>query len=815
MGQKLEKLSEKDEDLQHNSDWSERTEKTQGTEADVGEQDRDSLAIPRSVGEMCVTGHSQKSTVTLARTDPQTGQPIRPLGQPECPLNTVGQQVGGVSNSQSVTRAEEELKTVLRAKETRRNSRLPNNKQQTCKKQAVVCFGTAAMEEQRKGTDIEGRNGITSCDPENEEDFVVLERDETWVSKNGENMELQSDKIKTANLQSPKTTLDDNHSHSSQEFTSGEQTSRRKSIDRAEASVRSSPAAFLESKVGSHLVEVTSSRCQLKGVGQAGTAHTWTTGRELGETNDQSTREVVGHPPTPKTRGLLKRIIIRKTNDECEIIPCEPDGMTVQKEPVVKMEEPEEADPISGAVQCRENHNPQVTGNKTQEMSKFAGAVSKRSKTSHVSLCSKKEDSQAHANSTKPSSSPDILQLQSNPLLFLEQCDLMPGFECCNGMKEVASFKKESALVCFSAVVTPPPLTHVLPDKDTSQNSTKVNSQTAPESVLPNDESIPKEKTKVKGPPPPVPKKPKNPFIKLKTAQLQSTEVQKRSKDHLRSEERVKRRHTFHFNNKIFGNMPVNQDMCQLWDERGTLSIPSNQRHLSIDLSPLEQLSLGQMDEQYGDMVDFDYCAHVADLSPDEEPRNLDMLQRRVFLERRLRYKAAPPPVARKPVMAPSASTESLEIPEVLFDHDVDQTEELDCCKRGELDREFMVNKVSSQVTHNTNTEETGHNNNDRDARTSISDVGSFKPVAEIIKETNQIQRRQSWTKNEGPKAQIRLSEQSSSVKVAKMKNTFDIPKKSKQRPQEVQAPPKKGKHLKHFFNVLLKSSLHGGRWTI
>ncbi|XP_055087625.1 uncharacterized protein LOC117392154 [Periophthalmus magnuspinnatus] len=554
------------------------------------------------------------------------------------------------------------------------------------------------MEEQRKGS--EGR--------ENEEDFVVLEKDDTWVSTNGQNTEAQSNRISSL---------------------SQESTSRSTSTDGAEAMADSCV------KRGSHLGEVTGGRCQLKALSSTGATQAETSGRGTGETGDEDTG--IRTTPTPKSRGLLKRIVRRKTNDECEIVPCEP---------AVKSRE--EAD------QSRENYRDCTTENRTQDMSAVTGKASAR-------RGSKKEDNRFEANSTKPPSS-STAQQQHDPALLLEQCEPVSAPRCCNGTKEVASFKKESEFVCFSAVITPPPPTHVMPEMEKDRNQ---------------QEEAPNEKSKVKGPPPPVPKKPKNPFIKLKTAQLMSDDAPKRRKDHHRSEERVKRRHTFHFNKELLERKAPNQDMCQLWDERGTYFIPTSAKRLSVDLTPWEELS-HHVEHQDRSQINFDYCARIVDLSPDEEPRNLDMLQRRVFLERRSRYKSSPPPVAEKPDDV-SSSSESHEVPETSPDL---QRVRMDAVRKGTSELQAKRSQTSRDGSKDVHS-------NDRCVRT--SDAASYKPVAEIVKETNQIQRRSSFqTKTEVPKAPVVISDQS--VNVSQMKNTFDVPKKSKERPQEVQAASKK-----------------------
>ncbi|XP_033502576.2 uncharacterized protein coro1cb isoform X1 [Epinephelus lanceolatus] len=840
MGQKLERLSERDEESLDNSEWSGQTGETEQSETaaekdESRDQEDGSFATPGGIGWISgisvtgpATGQARELTVTSARTDPQTGQPIRPLGQQEHPVNTKGECVGGDRKSHSVTRTAEESKTVLSPKETRQTS----DKRQGSRSKAVAYTGTTAMEEQGNGKKSDlaykklGPDTQTgSCDPSNEEDFVVLEKDETWMSSDGEHKTTFGNKAD--DLQSPfKGRVEENASASGSNLPQlsknapqekgNEKKSKRRSdtlsvtADSVEAHAESSPADCFEREMVPDLAEVTGSRCQLKGVGHVGAAQTKATGRGRAEReqdmNDYSKGEVSTYSNVTQNSGSGKRL--RESSDDLGNMLNEAGQLIVQEAPGGEKEtkskwEPclEKADPsLREEHQCKGSHNVQKTAEADQShLSRFAGAVSKRAKAG--SLCTKKEDGQlaskaadSHPLKSKPSSSETPL-LEDNPSFSLEQCDTthcapLPGNEGCDELIQVASLKRESNHVCFSAVVTPPPVTHLLPEKVTSMatqlGTSVVNSQMAPDaSCVSRDESMPKEKPRVKGPPPPVPKKPKNPFIKLKTAQLKSGDVQRRGKDHLRSEERVKRRHTFDFH--VPYNTLTNQDMCLLWDERGTYTVPTNIRRLSADLSPWENLSLGHMDDRYGDMVDFDYCGRVAQLSPEAEPPNLDMLERRIFLERQSRFKSSPP-VAKKPQIR-VASKETLNTSEVTSDNEIQRPKPARSGKQ-EIYPELQSARVISDNRGNY-VKHREYHSSDRDARRN-SEVGSYKPVAEIIKEKNQVQRHQSRVKPEGVKAQVRVAEEGPSVKVSQMKDAFDVPKKSKERPPEVPPPPKK-----------------------
>ncbi|XP_037339959.2 uncharacterized protein coro1cb isoform X2 [Pungitius pungitius] len=632
------------------------------------------------------------------------------------------------------------------------------------------------------GPEIQATSLSSSFNPSNEEDFVVLEKDETWMSSDGDI--ALGKRIKTEDSQSPvKRRVEEEASVSGADLPPAsrvaprekvnEEESRRRSdplpvaSDSVKELAKSSPDACPEREMGPHSAEVTGGRCRLKGVGHVGAVYA---GRGTAEreqnVKDPSKRQVSNiseeHLSGQSNRGSVKR-------------------------------------PGNSGERDHASHDSEFVAQKKQaaagesHQSRFAGAVSMRAKGG--GLWTKKEDGRASckAGDSHPrkaeSPASETPPVHDNPFLSTEQCDLiprppLPENEGRDGKTEVASLKRESKLVCFSAVITPPPVTHLLPNRDAGK------SQTVPEASRDsNEESVPREKPKAKGPPPPVPKKPKNPFIKLKTAQLRSTDVHRRGKEHLRSEERLKRRHTFDFFKGLPSNAPTNQDMCLLWDERGSYAAPTNTRRLSVDLSPWEQLSLQRMDDQYGDMIDYEYCARMArSVSPEEEPPNLDMLQRRVFLERRSRFKSSPPTVAKQ---APKsfASTETIHTPEVTSCKDV-QRPKAAHSGRKEIHPELLSERVSDDNRGNYGNRKCNLSS-DRDVG-NCNEVGSFKPVAEIIKETNQMQRHQGRVKPEGTKAPVRVAEEGPSVKVSQMKNAFDVPKKSKERPPEPQQFPKK-----------------------
>lgn len=647
--------------------------------------------------------------VTGHKEDTQIGQPIGPRGQRDRSPNARGEPGGGVRESWSFARTVEEFKTFLSFRERRQNPNPSPNSQS----EAVACPGTAAMEEQRNGRNSESGRGKFGADARTRSPKASCElaNERGFIVLRGD----EGGNNTTLGNGTRDTVAEHDAAREKRLGKTGRRTADAVSLaaDGAEAHDKSSAAACFEREMGHHLAEVTGGRCRLKAVSHAGAAHAETTG----EAEERSTKDL-GKKRVPTAPGSVRR----------------------QKKG-------------AGGAAGEESGG---DGDHVHQ-SRFAGAVSRRA---NAGMAAKPEENQGFRRTTDPQMHPgsEILSVPGEEADSLP-CPPLTGGGGGSGRRQCASLEKESELVCSTADLSPPPFTSRLPDGEGPA------ADSSPAQSDSGDTSAPR----AKGPPPPVPKKPKNPFIKLKTAQL--SEAQRRCKD-LRPEERIKRRHTFHFNKDAPWISAKNQDMCSLWDDRGPYVAPGARRPLSVDLSPWEHSAL---DDRYGSMIDFDYCDRIDQMSPEEDLQNLDMLQRRVFLERRSRFRSVPPSVAKIP---PRASRE----PERAPDNELGPTRHLE-----------VRSEVSNHIGEDRKTRH-GSGNEGCRGDGGGGEGDSYKPVAEIVKAANQLQRHQSRAKADGPRLQVPLAEQSASVKVSQMKSTFDAPKKTKERPPEVQSSPKKGK---------------------
>ncbi|KAK7895281.1 hypothetical protein WMY93_020606 [Mugilogobius chulae] len=146
MGQKLDKLSEKDEDSTDNSDWSEQTGETPGTD---GRRQRPGQFWDSSERRLWNLLHWACSGVncqsrTYHNNRPPNWAANRRPRSPGAPSQHAGATGGGSRDSQG---ASEDSKEESVCPESRQKSQRANYRHSE-RKAVVVCLGTAAMEEQ-------------------------------------------------------------------------------------------------------------------------------------------------------------------------------------------------------------------------------------------------------------------------------------------------------------------------------------------------------------------------------------------------------------------------------------------------------------------------------------------------------------------------------------------------------------------------------------------------------------------------------------------------------------------------------------------
>ncbi|MCI4394485.1 hypothetical protein PGIGA_G00169250 [Pangasianodon gigas] len=197
-----------------------------------------------------------------------------------------------------------------------------------------------------------------------------------------------------------------------------------------------------------------------------------------------------------------------------------------------------------------------------------------------------------------------------------------------------ASLIQEKDPSYFTAIITPPDQIDILSVPETKMISDSLVRDT------------PKQKSaKSKGPPPPVPKKPKNPFGKdvahaIDMPRPYSELLQKNIK-------KGRRESALHYVTEDFDKSPPDLDMLSFCP--GTLDSPS---YMCVpggfDPGFQPEVDVPAIYSDLDDMEDIDLWTKMVDILP--EPGGLDISQIRHILEKKAKMKGPPPPVPKKPL---------------------------------------------------------------------------------------------------------------------------------------------------------------------
>lgn len=198
-----------------------------------------------------------------------------------------------------------------------------------------------------------------------------------------------------------------------------------------------------------------------------------------------------------------------------------------------------------------------------------------------------------------------------------------------------ASLIQEKDPSYFTAVITPTTQIHILPVPETKIQS--MISKTL-------DRDTPKQKSaKSKGPPPPVPKKPKNPFGK---DAAHAIDKHRPYSDLLQKNIKMGRRESaLHYVTEDFDKSLPDLDMMSFCP--GTLGSPS---YMCItggfDSGFQPEVDAPTIDSDLDE--DMDLWTKIVDILPD--PEGLDISQIRHILEEKAKMKGPPPPIPKKPL---------------------------------------------------------------------------------------------------------------------------------------------------------------------
>ena len=817
----------------------------------------------------------------IARIDPQSREPMKSIpAHGENPsFKTRGVHEGGVREGPSLLPAARGAVTVLCPVDTAQDSgRTAGRTAWTTVDLAIARAGTTSieMEEQGETHHGTGARGLTSrmhkkdsTDPANEEDFVVLEKDDIRFTSDGKcESDFSDDNGHQADSQTAlvASKVDENGLPQAGRLKSGH--SRRWAEKSNGSRLHGTGNGYGSESLGSDTIS-NAGNCMAENV-------TSLTSRSVMELNSSEVTGIgcqperanntrAGHVqkhsgggytpcstqqgPTSKSQGLASRkMALKCPSTEMQVgaartnIKCSKDmeNTLAQLKNTDSSDQDREirhaskdkakghSESLEGSLceaQQKRGSSHQSYGKTRQQhegsdrrvRSMFADAVSKRAKEDvpeSVSLCRREreevnDDPPPCGSDTHPPlaqcNSCSVSQASGHPTSPSKQGHLTvcPLPEHCEGnwteQIQTASLKKEGHIVVFSALVTEPPSVHELRPGVDRKDSLITPGVT--DTSLDSQDEI-REKAQAKGPPPPVPKKPKNSLIKLRMAQLNTSEVKRRGRRHADKDEKVKRRHTVDFNTGMAPqDVVTNQDMALFWDDMGTYTMPSNARRQSADYQPepVRRQRPRNINDKFRDMIDFDYCSRMEKLSPDCELRNIDMRREEASVERWQRDEGSPSPPPRPARRTPRTTTTLAppETPALRGPTEDDESPPVVSGRRGvQPEPGSDVPQVQRSRDHRRTIDRTAP-----PVEAEPEDkASSYKPVAELIKETNQLhqgRRRPGVSRPDGAgRAPPAVVEHSQSTKVSQMKDTFDVPKKPKrpvERPSEVNPPQKKG----------------------
>ncbi|XP_051552450.1 uncharacterized protein coro1cb isoform X2 [Myxocyprinus asiaticus] len=335
-----------------------------------------------------------------------------------------------------------------------------------------------------------------------------------------------------------------------------------------------------------------------------------------------------------------------------------------------------------------------------------------------------------------------------------------------------ASLQQEREPLYFTAVITPQLQIHTFPDQERRKSSDVshlyvpyTEMQTMIPDILAADTQKTEKKTKIKGPPPPVPKKPKNPFIKAVT--------RKESASH--SIDEASEYSDLLLNNIKMGRRQAALDMlpyCTVSPESPSCM------YMSIGFEPEVDIPRNYLDI-HDEMVapDCDDMTGTVNDPYHKEQIGLDMSQLRPLLEKKAKMKGPPPPVPKK-TRNPFAQTDT----EKIFSGKDLVLANVECpVKYVKDDSESYVlgieDKEDSQPTSVSTRYPHACRIPSSDSSTSEeNELSRFRPVSKLIRESNKIQGKViHHSRTNIMEARPDGAAGSQSLKVSQMKRAFDV----------------------------------------
>ncbi|XP_016333702.1 uncharacterized protein coro1cb isoform X1 [Sinocyclocheilus anshuiensis] len=352
---------------------------------------------------------------------------------------------------------------------------------------------------------------------------------------------------------------------------------------------------------------------------------------------------------------------------------------------------------------------------------------------------------------------------------------------------QTASLQQEKEPLYFTAEITPPLQIHAFPDQEARKSSDvshlyvpHAEKQSMIPDILPTD-------AKIKGPPPPVPKKPKNPFKKAvgrKESACHSTEEPSKYSDLLLRNIQMDRRQAALQSAEDFNMHASCLDMSPYYIE--------SPFYMCMSLEP-EAADIPRYDlVPYDETVAPD-CDNLIETVDDKELKEMDMSQLRPLLKKKAKIKGPPPPVPKKP-QNPFAKADT-EKNQASKDSDLENVEQP--LKYGRRDSECYVMDMEDEEAAKPTAVPTRYPyaacripSSDSSA-SEENKLSRYRPVSELIRDSNKIQEKViHHSRTNIMKARPDVTVGSQSLKVSQMKTAFDAQTSSHK--MERRSSPKK-----------------------
>jgi len=356
---------------------------------------------------------------------------------------------------------------------------------------------------------------------------------------------------------------------------------------------------------------------------------------------------------------------------------------------------------------------------------------------------------------------------------------------------QMASLKREKEPLYFTAVITPPLQIHTFPDQE-ARKSSDISHMYVPNTeiqsmipdVLPTDAQT-ENKPKIKGPPPPVPKKPKNPFKKaVGRKESASHSIDEPSK----------------YLDLLLKNIKMGRRQEALQDFNAHASCLDM---LPYYVEPPSYMCMS-IEPEAADIPRYYLAPHVEIVAPDcdtlietvddRELNEMDMSQLRPLLKKRAKIKGPPPPVPKKP-QNPFATTDTEKI-QASKDSVLENMEHP--LKYDRRDSENMMD-IENEEDSKPTAIPTRYPNaacripSSDSSASEENEVSRYRPVSELIRDNNTIQKKDvHHSRTNIMEARSEMGMGSKTQKVLQMKTAFHV--QTSPHKMERRSSPKKGK---------------------